>query len=120
MSAYTTSYKIRYQIPTLQEQTEVAAVHAANDIVNEDPATPDHENRLTWANYCLKSSSVAWIAFSWPVALNPSIQASVEADPTGATVRDEDVQFVVNSALPEVIADYIATLPPITPTPPAV
>lgn len=111
MSAYTTSYKIRYQIPSLQEQIEVAAISAANDIDNEDPSTPNHEDRIKWAAYCNKSSSVAWIPFGWPTAMNPTIQASVEADPTGTSVSDTDVQFVVNSALPKVIADYVATLP---------
>lgn len=111
MSAYTSSYAIRYTIPSLQHQIEVSVVHAAEDIHNEDPATVD-PNRLRWANWVAKSSSVAWSPFSWPVALNPTIAAAVEADPSGQTVQDSDVQFVVNTNLDSVIADFIANPPP--------
>jgi hypothetical protein len=108
MSDYTTSYAIRYSIPALLQKTEVAVVHAAEDIHNEDPGAPNHANRLAWANWVAYNSSVAWLPFSWPVALNPAIQASVEADPSGQSVADSDVQFVVNSNLDAVIADFIA------------
>lgn len=111
MSAYTSSYAIRYTIASLQQQIEVAAVHAAEDIHNEDPVTPDHTNRIRWANWVSKNSSVAWLAFSWPVALNPTIAAAVQADPSGQTVNDSDVQFVINSNLNAVIADFIANPP---------
>jgi hypothetical protein len=112
MSAYTDSYQLRYHLSSVQQQIEVAVIHAAADIQNEDPATPDHANRLAWANWANKNSSVAWIAFAWPVAMNPTIQAAVQADPSGQTVQDSDVQFVVTSALPAVIADFIANPPP--------
>lgn len=112
MSAYTSSYAIRYTIPSLQQQIEVAVIHDVEDINNEDPSTPDHANRLAWATWANKNSSVAWIAFAWPVAMNPTIQASVQADPSGRSVADNDVQFVVTSALPGVIADFVAHPPP--------
>jgi hypothetical protein len=112
MSAHTASYAIRYTIPSLQQQMEVAVVHAAHDIHNEDPATADHANRMKWANWVAKNSSVSWFAFSWPVALNPTISAAVEADPSGSTVKDSDVQFVINSNLEAVIADFVANPPP--------
>ena len=109
---YTASYAIRYTIPSLQQQIEVSVIHDAQDIFNEDPSTPDHTNRWNWAAWASKNSSVAWIAFAWVVALNPAIQASVEADPSGQNVADSDVQFVVTSALPQVIADFVAKPPP--------
>jgi len=111
MSAYTDSYRLRYQLPSVQQQTEVAVIHAASDIQNEDAATPDHADRLAWANWANKNSSVAFEPFRWPVAMNPSIQASVAADPSGQSVADNDVQFVVNSILPQVIADFVANPP---------
>lgn len=107
MPAYQTSYKIRYQIPSLQEQIEVATMTASQDIQNEDANTEGHEDRLAWANWANKNSGQAWLAFAWPVAMNPSIQTAIETDPSGATVGDADVQFVVNSALPKVIADFV-------------
>jgi hypothetical protein len=111
MSIYTTTYKMRYAIPSLQQQIEVAVMHSAEDIHNEDPATPDHENRMLWANWATKNSSMAWIPFSWPVSFNPTIIAAVEADPTGASILDADVQFAVNSVLPIVLADWLANPP---------
>lgn len=112
MSAYTSSYAIRYTIPSLQQQIEVGVIHAVEDIFNEDPATPDHTNRWNWASWANKNSPNAWIAFAWSVAMNPSIQGSVQTDPSGQSVPDSDVQFVVNSALPQVISDFVAHPPP--------
>ena len=109
---YTSSYALRYGIPSVQQQIEVAVIHDVQDIFNEDPATPDHTNRWNWASWANKNSSVAWIAFAWPVAMNPTIQAAVQADPSGQSVQDSDVQFVVTSALPAVIADFVAHPPP--------
>lgn len=111
MSEYTTTYQTRYSVPSLQEQIEVGIIHASEDIQNEDVTTPDHANRLIWANWANKNSSIAWGPFAWPVALNPTIAASIAADPSGATVVDADVQFAVNSALPKVLADFIANPP---------
>ena len=112
MSAYTSSYAIRYSIPSIQQQIEVAVITSAQDITNEDPSTPDHANRLAWATWANKNSSVAWNPFAWPVAMNSTIQGSVQADPSGQSVKDSDVQFVVNEVLPDVVADFIANPPP--------
>jgi hypothetical protein len=106
------SYALRYGIPSVQQQIEVAVVHAAAAIHNEDAATPDHGNRLVWASWVNKNSSVAWNPFAWPVALNPTIQSSVAADPSGGGVEDIDIQFVVDSELPRVIAAFVANPPP--------
>jgi hypothetical protein len=108
---YTSSYTLRYQIPSVQQQIEVAVIHDCEDIFNEDPSTPDHNNRWNWASWANKSSSVAWLPFSWPVAMNPTIQASVQTDPSGQLVQDSDVQFVVTSELPRAIADFVANPP---------
>lgn len=112
MSAYVNSWNIRYSIWSLQQQTETALIKSAQDINNEDPATPNHTNRVSWANWANKNSATAKFSFMWAIAMNPSIQSAIAADPTGATVTDSDVQFVVNSALPEVIADFVAHPPP--------
>ena len=111
MSAYTVSYDIRYGIPSLQQQTEVAVIHVSADIKNEDPSAPNHANRLNWANWANKNSSVAFEPFRWPVAMNPSIQAQIQTDPSGASVPDGDVQFVVNANVDAVIADWVANPP---------
>lgn len=112
MSQYTASYAVRYQTPSLQQQIEVAGVHAATDIQNEDAGAPNHADRLRWANWYAKNSSVGFVAFSWPVAMNPTIAASIESNPSGEGVSDSDVQFVVNGNVDKVIADFIANPPP--------
>jgi hypothetical protein len=119
MSDYTTSYAIRYLTPHLSQQTEVAVVTAAGQIINEDPATPDHSNRIAWANWAMPNSNIASYSFAWPVASNPAIVAAVTADPSGSTVADSDVQFVVNSNLGTVIANFVANPPSGVKIPPA-
>lgn len=111
MSDYTTSYAIRYSTAHLSQQTEVAVVTAAVSIQNEDPATADHANRLRWANWAIPNSSVAWQAFAWPVANNPSIVQKVTEDPSGQSVPDGDVAFVVNSYVEIVITEWVAHNP---------
>ena len=111
MSDYTTSYAIRYNTPPLSQKTEIAVVTAAGQIQNEDPATPDHANRIAWANWAIPNSATAWQSFAWPVSTNPAIVASVTTDPSGNSVQDSDVQFVVNSALDNVIAEFVANPP---------
>lgn len=111
MSAYTTSYSIRYVIPSLSQQIEVAVVHCISDIQNEDSSAPDHANRIAWATWANKNSAIAYEPFRWPVAMNPAIGAAIDTDPSGATVPDSDVQFVVNSNLNIVIADFVANPP---------
>jgi hypothetical protein len=106
MTPYTSSYALRYSIPSVQQQIETAVIHASQDIQNEDPATPDHANRLAWARWANDNSSVAWNPFAWPVAMNSTIQAAVAADPSGQTVTDNDVQFVVSSVLPRIVATF--------------
>lgn len=118
MSAYTDSYRLRYQLPSVQQQIEVAVVHAAQDILNEDPSTPNDANRKAWAHWANDNSSVAWNPFAWPVGLNPAIQAAIAADPSGGTVLDSDVQFVVNGQVDSVIADFVANPPPGVTLPP--
>lgn len=98
-------------VPSVQQQIEVAVIHAAQDIQNEDPAAPDHANRSAWARWANDNSSVAWNPFAWPVGMNPAIQAAIAADPSGQTVLDGDVQFVVNANLDAVIAGFVANPP---------
>jgi hypothetical protein len=111
MSAYTVSFSVRYEIPSLQRQTEVAMMHCVTDISNEAIDAPDHANRLAWANYANGNSSGAVMPFLWPVATNPAVVNAVTEDPTGATVLDSDVQFIVNGALDKVIADWVKNNP---------
>jgi hypothetical protein len=86
-------------------------MHAVADINNEDPGTPDHANRMAWASYANGNSNAAMMPFLWPVAMNPAVQNAVAEDPTGATVSDNDVQFIVNGQVDVVIADWVKNNP---------
>lgn len=105
-------YSIKYSIPALFQRTESAVIIAARDIYNEATSTPDHAHRLKWAQYTNVNSSVSTIYFMWSLAMNSTIQAAVEADPSGETVTDNDIQFVVSSSLPQVLDDFKANPPP--------
>lgn len=117
--SYKTAYQIRYTTPLLLQQQEVAVVHCCEDIKNEGASAPDHANRMAWATWANKTSSFAYQPFSWAIANNPAIQAAIEVDPTGATVPDGDVQFVVNANLDAVIADFVLNPPDGVTIPPA-
>src|ERR1700752_690288 len=108
MSNYTDSYALAYNTPSVLEKIEVAVVTAAANIETEDPATPDHTNRIAYANWAQQNSSTAWVAYRWYVATNPAIIASYQSDRSGQSVLDSDVQFVVNSNLETVIKEWVA------------
>jgi hypothetical protein len=99
-------YNIRYNLPSISHQIEAATVDAAMAIINEDPATPNHVDRLNWANFVMGTSQAAWLVFAWLVAQNPSVQTSVQADPTGESVSDSDIKFIVNSNLATAIQHH--------------
>ena len=75
----------------LRKQTAVALHKAAVDVMNEDPATAEHSQRMAWARRVLADPE-GWAAkVIWKVLENATIQAA----PT--TTTDGDVQFMVNS-----------------------
>ena len=84
----------------LRQQIAVAMFKTAVDIINEDPSTANHYNRLAWARKVTNSNSAPvteaekWI---WKVLENSTIQAA----PTTST--DNDVQFAVNSIISYIV-----------------
>jgi hypothetical protein len=85
----------------LRKLVAVAMHKAAQDVINEDAETANHNNRLVWARKVTQGAdapvteAARWI---WAVLENATIQAA----PTEAA--DNDVQFVVN-ALVNVMAN---------------
>ena len=85
----------------MKMRVAAAIANAAEDIENEDSATPNHEARLAWAESMLAGG--VWNAdtatadeadkIMWRVGLNPTIAAA------GEDATDNDIQFVVNSLL---------------------
>src|SRR5712664_2999937 len=103
---YELSYSYRYSQPWLQQRTEVSVVKSAAYIKIEDPATPDHANRLSWAAWTWKNSSVAVIAFMWNVATDPNVLSK------GQDSTDAEIDGITSAALPDVIADFVTHPPP--------
>jgi|SRR5215475_5775998 len=102
---YELNYSLRYDQKWLQQRTEVSVVKSAQYIQIEDPATPDHDNRLKWANWTIKNSSVAFGSFMWSVALDPNVVSK------GQDITDAEIDGITSAALPAVIADFIAHPP---------
>ena len=78
----------------LTNRTISAVLNAANAVINEDPGTANHANRLVWAQAALASReglSAAADEMFVGVCSNPTIQT------TGNDATDNDIQFVVNS-----------------------
>lgn len=90
----------------LLNRTAQGLVKAARDIYNENPATPNHANRLAWANTITGANAALAIteqqAMTWVIA-NPTISSNY-ADDGQAAITDNDLLFVVSSeVLPRLI-----------------
>ena len=103
--SYQHSYDLRYKEGWLHDRGEVSMIKSADYIMIEDPATPDHANRLKWANWAVRSSAVAIIAFLWPLAIDPNVLTK------GEGITDAEIDEIIAAALPNVIAEFIANPP---------
>jgi hypothetical protein len=90
-------YDLQYRHPDLRTRTQVAICNAAYNVLNEDPAAPNHANRILWANDSLAYPERMMSLEMAMVVQNPSIQAE------GDNAADSDIQFVVNG-----LVDYFA------------
>lgn len=80
----------------LRKQVATACADAAIDVINEDPGTPGHEERMRFARSVLREENgpvTMAAAMIWEVLQNPTIGA----DPLNAS--DNDVQFAVNGLI---------------------
>jgi hypothetical protein len=74
-----------------------AVGHNAANILNEDPATPNHDARMDWANMALANSQSIAEQAMWDVVLNPAINEA------GDAATDNDILFAVSSWINKVI-----------------
>jgi len=78
----------------LRKQFSVAIHNCAVDILNEDPSTENHANRIQWAKKVTQeNNSPVLEAERWVWKLLEN--ATIQSDPLNAS--DNDVQFVANS-----------------------
>jgi hypothetical protein len=86
-----------YNRPDLFHKVLVENLKQANTIANEDPGTPNHVNRLTWAKFIFASPEAAATKMRIAVISNGDIQ--------NGDTQDATVGYVV-----AVMTDFIANL----------
>lgn len=86
--------------PILRQRFLAARVEACWDILNENPATENHTNRMAWAKSILDNYDAHAQEEYTRFLSNTTIQAS------GEDSTDNDIQFVVNSMVDDWANDY--------------
>jgi len=86
-------YDVIYLDCSLWKRAAVRAMKLAGDVLNEDPETVNHANRVVWANAVLADPTVEVKKMRTHILLN----ATIAANPNGAT--SNDVEFVISSLI---------------------
>lgn len=81
------------------DQLAGALIAAAVNVVNEGPTTPNHANRVYWANVILSNPRNAAAIMAPGLLTNPTIasQAGNTAGASGTPFSDSDIDYVVAS-----------------------
>jgi hypothetical protein len=102
---YTAAYAALVSSNVLRPKCEMfLLIDAAQAIVNEDPATPDHEARVAWAKAVETDDgarSRSGLRLAIKCVQNPAILAAIAA---GSEVDDGDIQFVGLGAISDLVA----------------
>jgi hypothetical protein len=91
------TYQLRYESKNMKDRVTAAVAQGAGDIRNEDPATPNHESRMEWADYAFANTQGIAEQAMWDVVMNPAINSAGEAS------TDNDILFAVNTWINAVI-----------------
>jgi hypothetical protein len=82
----------------MKSRVTAAVAQLSADITNEDPGTPNHEARESWAEMALANSQGIAENAMWTVVMNPTINSAGEA------ATDNDILFAtsvwINDNLP--------------------
>jgi hypothetical protein len=84
---------------TIQQRSETACADVAKGILAEDPATPNHTQRLSWAKYCLGSPATVMQQSLWYIVTDPTVNAA------GTACLDADLKNAVTNALPYILGN---------------
>ena len=86
-------YNLRYEATGLRSRVTAAIAKAAQDVLNEDPGTTNHAERVVWANEAL-ADTITWTQrMMWAVVGNATIQTN------GESSSDVEVQNAVNGSI---------------------
>jgi hypothetical protein len=92
------------------DQISGALLAAAANVLNEGPATPNHENRRLWANAIFVNPSQQAVFFAPGTLSNPTVAASAgnAAGESGTPISDSDIDYVVASLFDKYASQYAA------------
>jgi hypothetical protein len=93
--------KLKYDA-TLRRRFESAMDKSATDILNEDPGTTNHANRIKWAKDVLYNLMDMVSAMMGVFMQNATLQSS------GTAVTDNDILFIVSSAIDGFATNFYA------------
>jgi hypothetical protein len=91
-------------IATARNDEFAARVHmitykVAQDVASEDPATANHDVRISYAQRIIRGDDYAKNIAAHVISSNPTIAAAINAEPElmGANVPDGDIEFALAS-----------------------
>ena len=108
MASFLETYGLRYD-EMFRKRCTGAVTKKAEGIKGEDPSTPNHDARMTWATAAFNDPVAETEKIMWRIAQNPTIQTKQSPASVGAgtIASDADIEFVVNG-----VVDEIAVNPP--------
>lgn len=80
--------------PVFYTRVAFIALKAAQNVANEDPATPNHANRMAYAGRVLTGEDKALLIALHIAASNPTIAGTLETG-GGDAVPDGDIEFAM-------------------------
>jgi hypothetical protein len=71
----------------------------AQNVASEDPATPNHTERMNYAEIIMRGEEKPQLVSAHVISSNPTIAAAIESDPPalGSNVPDSDIEFALSS-----------------------
>jgi hypothetical protein len=92
----TTDVVAEIRNPDFNQRVGLLSFKVAQNVASEDPATPNHANRVQYSNRIFVGSESAVLLTSHVVSSNPTIYSTVESE-GGAAVPDSDIEFALAS-----------------------
>lgn len=84
---------------TFSGRVMMISFKVAQNVASEDPATPDHAERVAYAQMVIRGEEKPKLLAAHAISSNATIAATIEADPAqkGANVPDSDIEFALAS-----------------------
>jgi hypothetical protein len=97
---------------TFKLQVKGSLLAAAANILQEAPSTPNHDNRLKWANAIYVNPQQQTEFFLPGMLTNPTVAAAAggAGGPSGTPIPDSDVDYVVASLFDKYANQYAAQI----------